>query len=299
MTETLDRRSFLQVAAALPFALTACTSTGAGRREMQAVTELEALESAAGVRLGVFALATEDGARIAHREDERFPFCSTFKVILAAAILDRGTREPGLLDRRVDYTKSDLVSWSPVTEKHLDSGMTVEELCAAAIQYSDNTAANLLIRILGDPADVTAYARSIGNQTFRLDRWETALNTAIPGDPRDTVTPRAMAGSLEVLIDGDALRPADRERLTAWMVGNTTGNKRIRAGVPAAWRVGDKTGSGAYGTTNDIGILWPPERQPLVLAIYLTSEDEKAPWRDDVIAEATRIVVRALAGDLR
>lgn len=261
---------------------------------MQAVTELKALESAAGVRLGVFALDGADGAQIAHRADERFPFCSTFKVILAAAILDRSTREPGLLDRRIDYTKSDLVSWSPVTEKHLDSGMTVEELCAAAIRYSDNTAANLLIRILGAPADVTAYARTIGNQTFRLDRWETELNTAIPGDPRDTVTPRSMAGSLVELIQGDALRPPDRERLTAWMVGNTTGNKRIRAGVPDGWRVADKTGSGAYGTTNDIGVIWPPDSRPLVLAIYLTGVEEKSPWRDDVVAEATRIVVRAM-----
>lgn len=290
MSRPFDRRSFLQFAAALPFALSACTSTGL--REQEAEAELEALERAASVRLGVFMRDLENGTQIERRANERFPFCSTFKVVLTAAILDRSSREPELLERRIDYAQSDLVSWSPVTEKHVTDGMRVADLCAAAIQYSDNTAANLLIRILGGPSDVTAYARSIGNDTFRLDRWETELNTAIPGDPRDTVTPRAMAGTLHALVLGETLPVNERELLATWMRGNKTGDKRIRAGVPQGWQVADKTGSGAYGTTNDIGVIWPPDRAPIVLAIYITSDAADAPTRDDVVAEATRIVAK-------
>jgi len=164
------------------------------------VTPLQAsfmkLEKTAGGRLGVYAIDTATGDVIAFRADEPFPMCSTFKVVLVAAILERSTQVDGLLQRRIHYKEDDLVAWSPITEKHLNDGMTVAQLCAAGLQYSDNTAANLLIKLLGGPPAVTAYARKIGNRTFRLDRWETELNTCIPGDARDTVTPAAMAQSL-------------------------------------------------------------------------------------------------------
>jgi beta-lactamase class A len=168
--------------------------------------------------------------------------------------------------------------------------MTVAALCAATLQYSDNAAANLLLKVLGGPAAVTAFARSIGDATFRLDRWEPELNSALPGDPRDTSTPSAMARSLRALLVDDALPPAQRTQLRDWLLGNTTGDKRIRAGVPAGWRVADKTGTGARGTVNDIGALWPPERQPVLLALFYTG----GKGGDAILADAARIVAGAL-----
>lgn len=254
------------------------------------------LEKRTGGRLGVSALNTADGRKINYRADERFPFCSTFKIILSGAVLKRSARNEALLQKVIHYEKTDLVSWSPITEKHVADGMCVAALCAAALQYSDNTAANLLMKLLGGPSAVTAYARSIGNASFRLDRHETELNTAIPGDPRDTATPASMTDSLYGLALGNMLPSAQRNQLIDWLLGNTTGDKRIRAGVPGTWQVGDKTGSGNYGTANDIGILWPPGRQPIVLAIYHTQTDAKAKWNDAVIAEAASIVTSAMNG---
>lgn len=256
---------------------------------------LAALERASGGRLGVAALSPETDVRVAYRADERFPFCSTFKVILASAILRRSATDSGLLARRIVYTQADMVAYSPITEKHVGAGMTVSQLCAAALQHSDNTAANLLIGLLGGPAAVTAFARSIDDTRFRLDRLETALNEATPGDARDTTTPMAMARSLHRLALGDGLGQPARHQLTDWLRGNTTGASRIRAGMPGDWPVGDKTGTGDYGTTNDIAVIWPPKRPPFVLAVYFTQRDKQAPARSDVIAAVSRIVAEALA----
>ena len=241
------------------------------------------------------AFDTATGMQIGYRADERFPLCSTFKVMLVGAILAQSTRNPELLRRRVTYEQGEVVSYSPISEKHVADGMTVAELCRAAIQYSDNTAANLLIRVLGGPPAVTAFARSIGDTEFRLDRYETALNTAIPGDPRDTSTPAAMRRSIHALALGEALPEQERKQLQDWMRGNTTGARRIRAGVSANWQVGDKTGSGDYGTTNDVALLWPPGRAPISIAIYYTQDVADAKWKDDVVAVATRIAVNALS----
>ncbi|CAD5108830.1 class A beta-lactamase [Zestomonas carbonaria] len=283
----LLRRQFLLASAALPVVWT--FAAGASSRSAQ--ERLEQLERDLGGRLGVFALDSADGACLGHRADELFPLCSTFKAILAAAILQRSTSTAGLLEQRINYAQSALVEYSPITERHLADGMTVAELCAAAVQYSDNTAANLLMELLGGPAEVTAFARSIGDPAFRLDRWETELNTAIPGDPRDTTTPSAMGHSLQRLVLGDALGAAQRKQLADWLLGNTTGATRIRAGVPSEWRVGDKTGTGVYGTANDVAVLWPPQRPPVIVAIYTTRHDQDAEARNDVIADATRVVV--------
>lgn len=289
-----QRRHFLLAGSALAFA----GISPARALQSQADTpadRLAALEARLGGRLGVAAIDSGSGRRILHRADERFPVCSTFKAIAAAAILARSSAEPGLLDRRMTYTASDLVRWSPVTEKHVDTGMSVAALCAAALQYSDNTAGNLLMRLLGGPAAVTDYARRLGNASFRLDRWETELNTAIPGDPRDTATPADMAASLQALLLGDALAEAQRTQLKTWLLGNTTGAKRIRAGMPAGWTVADKTGSGDYGAANDIAVCWPPAGAPIVLAIYHTHTAPKAKWNDAIHAETARIVVESLA----
>lgn len=249
------------------------------------------LERTSGGRLGVYAVNTGNEMLIGYRADERFPMCSTFKVILAAAILGRSTQIDGLLHRRINYEKSDLVAYSPISEKHVSDGMTISELCAAALQYSDNTSANLLMKVLGGPSEVTAYARSIGNSEFRLDRWETELNTCFPGDLRDTATPATMTLSLRSLALGNALPPDKRKQLNEWLRGNTTGGKRIRAAIPAGWQIGDKTGSGDYGTTNDIAVLNPPGHKPIVLSIYYTREELNSKWRDDIVAAVAQIVV--------
>ncbi|WP_144153483.1 class A beta-lactamase [Paraburkholderia sp. BCC1885] len=293
-----NRRSWLRAAATLPFAFafSACAAdTGARQRADSVAAQLAKLEHEAGGRLGVCLLNTADGTWLGHRADERFPFCSTFKVILSGAILARSTQTAGLLQRRIRYTQSDLVHYSPVSETHITDGMTVAELCAAALQYSDNTAANQLIKLLGGTAAVTAYARLIGNDVFRLDRTETSLNDAVPGDPRDTATPASMVRSLQALTLGEALPVAQRAQLIEWLRGNRTGAHRIAAALPAGWTIGDKTGTGDYGTANDLALIWPPARPPLVLGIYHTQAAQDAQPRDEVIAAAARIVVGALS----
>ena len=294
----LNRRGLLAAGLAAPW-LPACTSFAAApdahAQTLQVAHDaLRKLESEMGGRLGVAAF---DGRRpqaaLLHRAEERFPMCSTFKVIAAAGVLARSVREPDLLTQRIRYTREELVSYSPVTEKRVAEGMTVAELCAAALQYSDNTAGNMLIRLLSDPAGVTRYARSLGDPGFRLDRWETELNTALPGDPRDTTTPASMAHSLHRLLLQDALPASQRAQLETWMRGNTTGAARIQAGVPAGWAVADKTGAGAWGTTNDVGVVWRPDGTALVMAIYLAQPRADAPMRNDIVAAAARIAAGA------
>lgn len=251
---------------------------------------LARLEKESGGRLGVAALNTGDSREVLHRADERFPFCSTFKMMLSAAVL---ARDPALLKKRIQYEQSDLVPHSPVTGKRVAEGMTVAELCEATLQYSDNAAANLLMKQIGGPAAVTAYARSIGDNEFRLDRWETELNTALPGDARDTTTPLAMARSLQKLVLGESLPAVARSQLKEWMIGNTTGATRIRAGVPARWIVADKTGAGDYGTVNDIAVIWPPGRVPIVLSVYLTQPNKDDKYCAEIHGEVAKVVIEA------
>lgn len=248
------------------------------------------LEKTAGGRLGVALIDTTSGTRVAYRGDERFPLCSTSKVMAASAILKKSETQKDLLNKHIVISKSDLVNYNPITEKHLDTGMTLSALSAAALQYSDNTAMNKLIAELGGPDKVTAFARSIGDSTFRLDRKEPELNTAIPGDERDTTTPHAMAESLQKLMLGNALQNPQRAQLVTWMKGNTTGEASIKAGLPSSWIVGDKTGSGDFGTTNDIAVIWPENHAPLVLVTFYTQTRPEAKSRKDVLAAAARIV---------
>ena len=292
MTDTMLRRKLLLLLAAAPLAH-AVDHGGMGKEPH---ADLAALEKAAGGRLGVAVLDTGSGRQVLYRADERFAFCSTFKAMAAAAILARSAREPDLLARRIRYTKQDLVTYSPETEDHVDDGMTVAELCQATVQLSDNSAGNFLLKVLGGPAALTAYARSIGDREFRLDRWEAELNSAIPGDPRDTTTPQAMMRSMRRLLLGDALPAPQRKQLVDWMTGTLTGNERIRAGCPAGAVVADKTGSGAYGMTNDIGVIWPQGGAPLAIAVYYAGPQKDSHTRSDVIAAATKITLAALLG---
>ncbi|AJJ28580.1 TPA: class A beta-lactamase BlaA [Yersinia enterocolitica] len=288
------RRSLLLAGITLPlvsFALPAWANALPASVDKQ----LAELERNANGRLGVAMINTGNGTKILYRAAQRFPFCSTFKFMLAAAVLDQSQSQPNLLNKHINYHESDLLSYAPITRKNLAHGMTVSELCAATIQYSDNTAANLLIKELGGLAAVNQFARSIGDQMFRLDRWEPDLNTARPNDPRDTTTPAAMAASMNKLVLGDALRPAQRSQLAVWLKGNTTGDATIRAGAPTDWIVGDKTGSGDYGTTNDIAVLWPTKGAPIVLVVYFTQREKDAKPRRDVLASVTKIILSQIS----
>lgn len=279
---TITRRTLLLAAAAAPFSPSLALAATGG---------FASIERGLKGRLGVAVIDTATGKTGGHRLDERFPMCSTFKAVLAAQALARDAREPGFLERRLRFAKADLVSHSPVTGKHVATGMTVAELCAATVQYSDNTAANALMKELGGPAALTAFTRGIGDTAFRLDRWETELNTAIPGDERDTTTPLAMARTLQKLVLGDALPATQRQRLKDWLLGNTTGDRRIRAAVPAGWQVGDKTGTGAYGVTNDIGLVFPPDRAPLVVVVFTHQPAKEADAREDVVVAGARLAL--------
>jgi beta-lactamase class A len=253
---------------------------------------LPELEQRFDARLVVYALDTGSGRELAHRADERFAMCSVFKALAAAAVLQR--TPPKYLDERVHFTEADLIDPSPVAERHVADGMTVGELCDAAVRYSDNTAGNLLLADAGGPPGITAFARSLGDEVTRLDRTEPELNTAIPGDERDTTTPRAIAGSFRALVLGNHLDPADRALFTEWLVGNKTGDERIRAGLPAGWRVGDKTGTGSYGTANDVAVVWPPDAAPIALAVLTSRATEDATRDNALLAEAAAVVVQEL-----
>ncbi|MFC0097757.1 class A beta-lactamase [Micromonospora marina] len=246
------------------------------------------LEEKFDARLGVYAIDTGTGRTVAYRPDERFAYASTYKALAAAEILDETTDTE--LDRVVRYSADDLVTYSPITEQHVATGMTLRAITDAAVRYSDNTAANLMLRHLGGPQRFERELRGIGDKVTDPERYETELNEARPGDRRDTSTPRALAGSLRAYTVGDALEPPDRATLNDWLRRNTTGGALIRAGVPDGWVVGDKTGSGGYGTRNDIAVIWPPDRAPIVLAVLSSRDEKDADYDDALIAEATRVV---------
>lgn len=250
-----------------------------------------AIESAVGGRLGVAVLDTATGRVDGHRLDERFPMCSTFKWLAASLVLQRVDAGREQLARRIRFGADALVAYSPVTEKHVGGeGMTVSELCEATVTLSDNAAANLLLQTFGGPAAVTRHARALGDSFTRLDRTEPALNEARLGDPRDTTTTRAMSQALRTAMYGNVLSPDSRVQLMQWMLATKTGDERLRAGTPAGWRVADKTGSGARGSTNDVAVLLPPHRAPLVVAAYLTQCTAPAALRNAALAEVGRAV---------
>lgn len=244
----------------------------------------EELEREFDARVGVFAIQTGTGTTVAFRADERFAFCSTFKALAAAAVL---TRPVEFLDTRVMYGPEVLVGNSPITEQHVGEGMTVRELCDAAVRYSDGPAGNLLLQQLGGPVALTEWVRSLGDTTFRMDRTEPAITEAVPGDPRDTTTPHAYATTLRKILLGNVLRPDAQHHLTDLMLRNTTGAERIRAGAPTRWLVADRTGSGNYGTANDIGVLWPTTSAPIVLTVMTSRPRQDDEYSNELIAAAT------------
>jgi beta-lactamase class A len=253
-----------------------------------------ALETEHDARLGVVAIDTGSGVGVAHRADERFAFASAAKVFIAATVLDGAA--PGDLDAVVPIGQGDVLSYAPVTGQHVGSGMTVRALLAAMVRSSDNTAANLLVARVGGPAGVQRWLRGIGDDVTRVDRIEPDLNEAVPGDERDTTTPAQFAADLSTVLLGGALDPDDRALLVDLMRGTTTGAGTIHAGVPEDWTVADKTGTGSYGVRNDVGIVTPPGRDPIVLVVMTSSDTADAEPDDALVAAATRTVRTALDG---
>jgi len=254
--------------------------------------EFTQLESKFNARLGVYAIDTENEKSISYRGDERFAFASTYKALAAGTMLKQ--KSVNELDEIVTYSKDDLVTYSPITEKHVDTGMSLREIADAAIRYSDNTAGNLLFNEIGGPEGFEKTLREIGDTITLSERTEPNLNLTVPGNSRDTSTPKALTTSLQAFIVGDKLSFENRELLTEWLVGSTTGDTLIRAGVPEEWIVGDKSGAASYGTRNDIAVVWPPDRSPIFIAILSDRTTEDATYDDALITEAAKIIINQL-----
>lgn len=285
----LTRKTFLTGAAAALLAQAVPLRGHATPPGLIPEAELRMIETRSGGRLGFAALDSQDGRFSSWRGEERFALSSTFKFLLAAAVLMRADTRQEQLERAVNVPAAGLVDWSPDTERHAGGSMTVWSLCKAAVTRSDNTAANLLLGTLDGPDGFTRLMREAGDRVTRLDRIEPALNEAAPGDPRDSTTPAAMLGAMNRFLLGDLLLPASRKRLTGLLLANTTGDKRIRAGLPAGWQAGDKTGTGGNGAVSDLAILYPPGRAPVLVAAYF--QDSLRPRADlDVLhAELGRL----------
>ncbi|MED4476138.1 class A beta-lactamase [Oceanobacillus caeni] len=242
--------------------------------------------------IGVYAMDTGTNQAIEYQSEERFAFASTYKALAAAIILKQKSIEE--LNEVITYTEEDLVPYSPVTEKHVDTGMTLLELAEAAVRTSDNTAGNLLFQALGGPNKFEQALREIGDSETQANRYEPDLNQFNPEDSRDTSTPKALATSLQAFAVGDLLSNKEREQFTDWLKGNATGDTLIRAGAPEGWEVGDKSGAGSYGTRNDIAVVWPPNREPIVIAIMSLHDTEDATYDDALIAEVAKVALNAL-----
>jgi beta-lactamase class A len=261
-----------------------------------AASEISKIEARVGGRIGVTALDTGSARRLSHRGGERFAMCSTFKLVLAAQALERVDRGELALGQRVAYGPSDLLSYAPVTKAHVgEGGMSLEGLCAAAVEVSDNTAANLLLKLIGGPAGYTAWLRRLGDPTTRLDRNEPTLNTNLPGDPRDTSTPDAMVSTLRKVLLGGVLTPASAARLIGWMKACATGRDRLRAGLPAGWTAGDKTGTGDNGAVNDLAVAWPPGRKPILIVVYMSGSGQSTEALNAAHKQIGAVVAQAFA----
>ncbi|MGN6569802.1 MAG: class A beta-lactamase [Pseudolabrys sp.] len=289
-----DRRTLLLAAAVLPFApALAAGKRGAPRNAERRIAEIE---KKAGGRLGIFVRDSGNGAELAHRAHERFAMCSTFKFLAAAAVLKKVDAGELRLDQEIAYGEKDVLEYAPEAKKHVADGhMRLGDLCAAAIQWSDNTAANLILKEIGGPAGFTRYARAIGDKVTRLDRTEPTLNSAIPGDPRDTTTPAAIAHTLETVLTKGALSAASARQLEDWMIGDKVADARLRAGLPKDWGIGDKTGTGDNGTANTVAIIRPPSRKPLFAAVYLTQAKGTPAERNAVHADVARVIADTFA----
>lgn len=253
----------------------------------RAERKLKAIHKRIGGRLGVHVLDSQSGKRIGYDDDSRYAMASTFKMLLAAAILWQVDRGAFPLAYPLPIARADLLPTSPMVEAALAAGaesMTVQDLCRAIVTRSDNAAANILLNSMGGPETLTRFMRTIGDEVTRLDRIELELNSNTPGDPRDTTTPRAMADSMLRIFTQDVLSLPSRALLIDWMNAANTGLDRLRAGIPRSWQVGDKTGTGPNGAVNDVAIAYPPDRRPIFIAVFMS--ESKLPLKELVAAHA-------------
>lgn len=256
---------------------------------------LEEIQKKSAGRLGCAVYDSATGKHSGIRLHERFPMCSTSKLPSVAYVLHRVDIGKERLDRRIVFSHTDLIAYSPITSKRVGSpGMTIAEICQAAITVSDNTAANLLLETYGGPPALTKFLRSIGDPMTRLDRTEPTLNEATPGDPRDTTTPAAMLQDLRRFVAGKTLTASSRAHLVGWMAACQTGGTSLKADMPRDWKVGDKTGSGGHGSTNDVAVVWPPNRRPIFVTAYLTECSLAQPARYAILADVGKAVVASI-----
>ncbi len=286
-----SRRKFLATAAlSVPYFLH--EKPGRFEKLPPAIAQLEKTN---GGRLGVAVLDTATGEHSDYRANERFPMCSTFKFLLASAVLQRVDGHQEALNRSVAIPSKPLLSNSPLTDPNAGGTMTISALCHAALTRSDNTAANLLLETIGGPDGITRFARFLGDTVTRLDRTETSLNESLAGDPRDTTSPMAMAGDLKSVLLGDVLTRTSRNQLTSWMEASLTGLERLRAKLPTSWRAADKTGGNGEDTSNDIAVIWPTGRPPIIVAAYITQCIGAESKRAAMLAEIGELVERSIS----
>jgi beta-lactamase class A len=274
-SESFETRLRVTRRTLLTAAVSTLVATGCALRaaslQRDFATQLAAIQARVGGRIGVCALDTAYQVELSFNAQHRYAMCSTFKLLLAAAVLSRVDAGTLTLDSKLAFHPEDMVSHAPVTAARLAEGrMSVRDLCAAMIEVSDNPAANILLSVVDGPSGLTQFLRSSGDPITRLDRTELALNTNYPGDPRDTTTPKAMVQTMEKLLLGDTLSTQSRMKLIAWLRQSTIGMRRLRAGLPSQWNAGDKTGSGANGAVNDVLIAWPPGRSAVIAAVYMS-----------------------------
>lgn len=290
MPATITKRAALSCAVAF-LALTGAVASAAEPPKIDVEARLAEIQKNSKGRLGVTIVDTQTGERYGHRWNERFPLCSTFKLLAATYVLDRGDHDEDNIDRKIKFTADDIIDNSPITKERVGGdGMTLRELAKAAVTHSDNTAANLVLDNVGGPKALTAYLRSLGDAATRVDRKEPDLNDVPAGDPRDGTVPRVISSTVHRILLGNVLTNELRDQLTEWMKASETGKDRIQAGLREGWTGAGKTGTCAHGSTNELAIIYPPNRDPIIAAVYLTDSDASLEERNKVLAEVGRVI---------
>ena len=255
---------------------------------------IQKIEQALGGRVGVSWYDENSSRQWHYRGDEAFPLTSTFKAFACAALLARVDAKQEDLQRQVAIQKQELITYSPVTEKFTGKTLSTADLCAAAVTLSDNTAGNLVLESIGGPAGFTRFMQALGDQKTVLSRWEPDLNEATPGDTRDTTSPNAAVQSLRTLVSGDALSQDSRQTLIGWLRDDQVADQLIRSYLPESWIIGDKTGAGGYGSRAIIAVIWPPQKKPIYLAIYLTQTDASMEKRNQALVDISKLLLTPL-----
>jgi beta-lactamase class A len=252
------------------------------------------IERDLGARVGFYMRDLQSGEVITHAADDRFPLNSTFKLLACGAALHSVEQGDARLADTVSIDEIHLVSYSPAVRAHLAAGhsvLSLDDACRMTLSVSDNTAANIVLSKIGGPSALTAYLRSIGDEVTRLDRMEPDLNTSVPGDLRDTTTPRAIAHSVEQLLLGEALSAPSRAVLRGWLAEHSVADALFRATLPSNWAIDDRTGAGGYGSRSIVAVLYPPQRQPIIAALFMTETDASFPARNAAIADVGAAIV--------